>query len=327
MQHYVIKRWSWAGLVATLVLTGGIIIGGGSGRADAPDTTPETSEADSPPVTPSAEAAPAQNFTQGMLFPYSLLDAALSGRIDQSGNVDYAALKGNKHLELFLQAVATADLSQFPVIDMRSTEEDPRTGRKIEKVTQDRSAELTFLINAYNAYVIKTLADAFPISSPDDIKDLHTAKTRRIGGKDWSLAELRADIAKREPRAAFALTDGTRSGPMLAPRAYKYSILNDLLEEAVKAFVNDPRNVELLRLEDRVTLNAFFSEVNPLFQPAGNPNKFQGIKRLLAAYTRRGAEQRYFGSNDFKVVFMRPDRSLNKNESQGPITGPGITGR
>ncbi|MDQ3813220.1 MAG: DUF547 domain-containing protein [Armatimonadota bacterium] len=330
--HYRAKqRLFWTGTVPLFVLMGGAIMSGGSSWADAPTAAPaDTAAADNAatdtPAEDATEAIKPEDFPQGLLFPYYLLDAALNKRVDTNGTVDYAALKGNKYLDLFIKAVATADLSQFPSIDAKEETTDPKTGKTVTKIVKDRSAELTFWINAYNAHVLKALSDAFPVSSPDAIPDFYTAKTRRVAGKDWSLADLHRDIVKRDPRAFFALIDGTRSGPMAPIGAYKYRNLDQTLDEAAMAFVSDPRNVQLLRIEDTVTLNPLFAQVNTLFQPAATRGKFEGIKRVLAAYTQRKPERNYYATNDFKVQWKRPDRSLNKLESQGPITGPGISG-
>src|SRR4028119_2243251 len=89
-----------------------------SGDTSAPATLTAVA-ATSSPVPSATSSVTANNFSQGILFPYSILDKALIGNVDKSGNVDYLALKGNKNLELFLQAVATADLSQFPTFEVQ----------------------------------------------------------------------------------------------------------------------------------------------------------------------------------------------------------------
>jgi hypothetical protein len=272
----------------------------------------------SPPATSSAPAATANNFAQGILFPYSILDKALLDNVDKSGNVDYLALKGNKNLDLFLQAVATADLSQFPTFEVQP---DPKD--KNGKVTINRNAELVFWINAYNAHILKTLADAYPLKSPDEIKGLDTDKTHRVAGNLYSLRELREKIIEFDPRALFALTEGTRGGPMLSMHAYRFYGFNDMLNAAVNAFINDPRNVEVVRIQNKVTVNDFLKQANDLFANRANSGnrKLGGLRFLLSSYTDRRGERSYFTTNDYQIIFKSRDRNLNQKESSSVVAG------
>lgn len=273
-----------------------------------------------PAASTTATAAPGYTFPQGILFPYWILDKALENKIDKSGNVDYTALKSEKALDLFLKAVATADLSKFPTFQ---NQPDPKD--KTGKITTDRSAELAFWINAYNAHVLKTLAEAYPVSSPDEIKGFHIAKTHVVAGKTWSLQEMRDKIVEFDPRALFTLSDGTRGGPMLARQAYRYVDISDpnesrnMLNIAVKTFVNDPRNVEVVRIQNKVTLNEVFALANDLFaRVASNPDprkKMSGIRLLLSLYTSQRGERSYLTTNDYQIAFKPRDRSLNRKES------------
>ncbi len=177
-----------------------------------------------------APSAPAGGFSQGLFFPHSIFDRVLQNTVDKTGNVDYVALKGSKELDLYLQAVATADLSKFPVLPVRALPDEKSTtaqtgkDKKGVKVTENRNVELAFWINAYNAHVLKTLADAYPIGGPGDIKDFDTAKTHVVAGQKWSLRDLRRKIVGFDPRALFTLTTGTRGGPLLEPRTYRFPI-------------------------------------------------------------------------------------------------------
>jgi hypothetical protein len=254
-------------------------------------------------TTATADAkTPDQVFPQGILFPYDLLDRALNGNMDDHGNVDYLALRGNPNLALFVRGTQSADLSAFPVWK----EKDEQGNERL-----DRSAELVFWINAYNAHVLKTIADAYPVKSVAGIPDFYTAKTHVIAGKPYSFEELRAKIAAMDPRAFFALTDGTKGGPLLAPSAYRWTGLSRSLDAAVSAFVNDARNVELTRIQDHVVLSEFFREADPFFQMKLKDSKWSGIHYLLMTYTTQSASRKYFATNDYHIDFKRKDDTLN----------------
>ncbi|MBV9468554.1 MAG: hypothetical protein JOZ57_04865, partial [Abitibacteriaceae bacterium] len=122
--------------------------------------------------------------------------------------------------------------------------------------------------------------------------------------------------AQLDPRALFALTDGTRGGPLIAPDAYRFSCgagcyLNDELNRAVQIFAGDDRNVALLRIQNQVTVNPYFAEVDQWFKPKGARRKWDGIRAILANYANRKGGQGYFTTNEYNVLFAQPDRHLN----------------
>ena len=170
---------------------------------------------------------------------------------------------------------------------------------------------MVFWVNAYNALVLKTIADAYPINNVGDIKNFDTAKVHTVAGQQYSLAELRQKIGKMQPRALFALTDGTTSGPKLAPRVYRWDGFSQALEAAADAFVNDARNVTLDRIQNRVTVNEFLAEVDEPFKPKNARRKWDGIRQVLASYTDARANRSYFDTGDYQVVFVPRDRDLN----------------
>lgn len=259
-------------------------------------------------TAPVAAALPdPNNLTQGILFPYWILDRAFQGHLNRSGEVDYSALKGDPYLDIFVKGVAVADVSQFPVLPLPPLPDD-----KDAKPRQSRAPEMVFWINAYNANVLKTVADAFPINNIGEIKDFDTAKTHRIAGQNYSFRELRQKIAGFDPRALFALTDGTKGGPLLAPAAYRLSGINDLLEIAVSNFVRDPRNVQVDRLKNTVYVNDFAKQANDAFAPDNkNDRKMTGVRNILAAYSDTRGGRNFLNTNDYKIELRSADRSIN----------------
>ena len=93
-----------------------------------------------------------------------------------------------------------------------------------------------------------------------------------------------------------------------------------LLDGSISNFVNDPRNIELLRIQNKVTLNSYFEEFNEAFAPGSNPKKLQGVRYILASYTDARGNRSYFTTNDFRIETKPSDRTLN-NKSSSPVTG------
>ena len=287
-----------------LPLAAALVAGSSIARAqDAPGTVITTA--------PAAQQLPdPNNLTQGILFPYWILDRAFQGHVNRSGEVDYAQLKGDPYLDIFVKGAAVADVSQFPVLPLPPLPDD-----KDAKPRQSRAAEMVFWINAYNANVLKTVADAYPINNISEIKDFDTAKTHRVAGQNYSFRELRQKIAGFDPRALFALTDGTKGGPLLAPAAYRLSGINDLLEIAVSNFVRDPRNVQVDRLKNVVVINDFAKQVNDAFAPNDkNDRKMTGVRNILAAYSDSRGGKSFLNTNDYKIELRSADRSINQGK-------------
>ncbi len=253
----------------------------------------------------------------------SLYDAALQNRVDKEGLVDYAKLKGDRSLDAFVAALPLADVSKFPVFETRGEAPDAdkpgtsKAGRKPARTESkpqskvDRSWELAFWINAQNALALKTLADAYPIGSPDEIRDLGTRKFAVAGGH-YTLDELRQKASKIDPRAPFAMIDGTASGPRLAPHAVRAFGINTTLDAAVSALINDPRLVDLQRIQNTVTVPPFLASVDEMWKAHTARRKWDGIRSLLSTYTSASANRNYFTTNDYQVLFGTGDRKLNR---------------
>lgn len=247
-------------------------------------------------------------FNQGALFPYTILDRALSKTVDSSGNIAYNELKGNVDLDTFIRAVTTADLSAFPVLQVKDTRPDAKPDAKRES----RNFEMVFWINAYNAHVLKTISDAWPISNVGEIKNFDSAKTHLVAGTNYSLREMRDKIAKFDARALFALSNGTKGGPLMQPTAYRYVNINSSLERAVQTFVGDARNFTINRIGNKITLSDFYKDMNPYFTTKKNDTKrLEGVRSVLALYSTRGGDRNYFTTNDYVIDFRSSDKSLN----------------
>lgn len=323
MKHFRTSWWLVA-LPLGLTLSGGFnksLLAQGTATETATKATATEAKTEAKAEEKAPEEVKPQEFPQGILFPYSLLDVALNGKVDRDGHVNYLALQNNEALKLFIQAVATADIAKFPVLTRRTKVID-KLGREEEKETPDRSAELVFWINAYNAHILNTITQAYPVSSPDNIPDFDTAKTRRVAGKDYSFAELRKKIVALEPRALFALTDGTLGGPMLKQTAYRLTGLDDILDQNISYFVSNPNNVQLLVINKLANVSSLLQEADPLFTTSRTQKNWAGVRRLLADYSVVGSNKRYFVNNpDVEIKFVRPQRALNRDQNLSPVSG------
>lgn len=264
---------------------------------------------------PPASGAAARASVPDTLFTSatSLYDTALKARVSEAGLLDYAKLKGDRDLDAFVAALPGVDTTKFPAFEVKAAPEADGSRKKNDKdkgPTVDRSWELAFWINAHNALAIKTLADAYPIGSPDEVKDFATRKFSVAGGQ-YTLNEIRARAGQLDRRATFAMIDGTQGGPKMAPRALRAYGLNSTLESAVIALVNDPQLVQLQRIDNRVSVAPFLATVDAAWKPRTATRKLDGIRYLLSAYAAAGPDRNYYTTNRFDVLFDTGIRKLN----------------
>lgn len=260
-----------------------------------------------PKVAQTLEERFPEGVPQGIFFPYPLLSQALEGKMDKNGNINYLELKGNANLAMFVRALETADLKQFPVHTVKVV--DPKKGK--ETTRESRAAELTFWINAYNAHVLKAVSDAYPVKSPYDIKDLDTAKTRLVAGQTFSLKEMREKITAMDKRAFFALTDGTSGGPLLPMTGvYWYSDLDAHLDNAAASFVRNNRNVEVNTIQKYAIISENLRLADTLFKQGAGRDRWSGIRNVLALYSE-GYNRKFFTAQHYDIRFVPANKSLN----------------
>ncbi|HEX9996338.1 MAG TPA: DUF547 domain-containing protein [Abditibacterium sp.] len=265
-----------------------------------------------PILAPSMSEADLRALGEGIAFPYEKLDAVLRANVNNEGAVFYSKLRNNNDLETFARAVAIADMTKFPQWMIPPDPEKPNS-----KATPDRTPQLTFYINAYNGLFLKAIADAYPVNSPSQIEGLDTAKTRVVAGKTYSFAELRELIAEMDPRALFALPDGTNSGPRAAAGVYRYAGLDEQLNAAISFFVNDLTRVGTpARLQNSVEVSPWLATIDGYFAPKTGRRKWNGIRKILSGYTKRKTDQSYFSTGDYQVNFSLENRSINEQLSR-----------
>ena len=181
----------------------------------------------------------------------------------RDGLVYYAALKVERAaLGRFVEALEATPTD----FDLR-----PRDDRK------------AFWINAYNALVLQTVVDHYPIrgQSPDyptnSIRQIPGAFGRRehaVAGQVLTLDEIESTLMQfSDPRVFLALGRGAVDSGRLRSETYTSSRLDAQLDAALQEFATTPRHVNLDQLGQEV-------RVSPIF--GWRENEFVG------AYAARG---------------------------------------
>ena len=167
-------------------------------------------------------------------FSHEGLDGVLQTRVDTAGRVDYAGLKADRAaLDAYVDSLARTSPRNAP------------------QRFADRAHELAYWINAYNAFVLRGVIDAYPVDSVKDIgllSGFFNRKKFRAGGEELTLNDIENGIIRpefREPRIHFAVNCGAVSCPPLAARAYDGGSLSGQLEQALERFAGDFQHVRL----------------------------------------------------------------------------------
>jgi hypothetical protein len=146
------------------------------------------------------------------------------------GGLDYAALRTNE--------ISRSALNRF----VESLDAMPD------------SAPLADWLNAYNAIVIKSVVERWPMSSVRDTPTFFTAARVRVAGRSMSLDTMENEIIRgrfNDARVHFALNCAAVSCPPLPPHAFEQSTLSATLDRLARAAV---ANDAFVRVEGRRVL-------------------------------------------------------------------------
>ena len=122
----------------------------------------------------------------------------------------------------------------------------------VNSLTRDQ--QLAFWINVYNAETVDVILQNYPVESIRDITDggLSFGPWNRVvttvNGQNLSLNDIEHRIIRpvfNEPRIHYALNCAAVGCPNLMGRAWRARTLEHDLEEAERAYINNPRGVSV----------------------------------------------------------------------------------
>ncbi len=129
---------------------------------------------------------------------------------------------------------------------------------------KSKNEQLAYWINAYNAFILKTVVENYPIESIKDINFIGFTiwlNKNLIGGEEISFKSLEDDIIRdkfNDPRIHFAINCASFSCPPLKNRAYFPEILDKQLDESTRAFINDKNNFRIDEDQGILYLSSIF---------------------------------------------------------------------
>jgi hypothetical protein len=233
----------------------------------------------------------------------------------RDGWVYYRALKLERgKLDGFLNQIGGTDIARAP-----------------------RPEQLAFWLNAYDALVLKTVIDHYPIQghtssypsrSIRQIPGAFEQLPHRVALRTVTLDQIEKTILAEfgDPRVYLAIGRGSVGGGRLRSEAFTPARLEEQLAEAASECAKRPECVQIDRSANKVLATPVFSWREKDFSEkyaAGAPPMFANrspIERAILAFVQPNLlniERDFLQKNAFEVVFKPFDWSLNDLTGRG----------
>jgi hypothetical protein len=200
-----------------------------------------------------------------------------------------------------------------------------------------REDRIAFWLNAYNALVLKTVVDHYPIPKrttdyPDhSIRQIPGAFERtqyRLAGRTLTLDQIEQTVLPefKDPRLYLALGRGAVGSGRLRSEAYSGAELEKQLTEVAQECNSRPECVHIDRDGNRVNVSSIFSWREKEFVAAFSdkaPDAFSSrspIERAVLAFIQPKLltiEKDFLAKNEFRVVYTPFDWKLNDLTGRG----------
>lgn len=233
----------------------------------------------------------------------------------RDGEVYYRALKSDRgRLDAFVNQIA---------------------GASVDRLSRDE--KVAFWINAYNALVLRTVIDHYPILGksplfpPKSIRQVPGAFDRtahRVAGRTLTLDQLEQTVLPEfnDPRIFLALGRAAEGGGRLRSEVYTAAKLETQLSEVAAECINRQHCIQVDRTNDKVIISPIFSWREKEFSTAyadKAPKTFatrSPIERAVLAFVQPKlltTEKEQLEKNTFKVEFGTFDWKLNDLTGRG----------
>lgn len=194
-----------------------------------------------------------------------------------------------------------------------------------------RERQLAYWINAYNAFVLRTVIDSYPIrgksgdfpsNSIRQIAGAFERRTFRAGGRALTLDAIERDVIPsfNDARALLALSRGAIGGPRLKSEAFTPEKLDTQLDAMQNELVTRRELVFVDTLNERLSVNPLFSWREDAFAKtlAGRaPDLYSSrspLERAVLALIDQHLvpnEREFLRKNTFRMAFHEFDWKLN----------------
>jgi hypothetical protein len=194
-----------------------------------------------------------------------------------------------------------------------------------------REQQMAFWVNAYNAFVLQTVVDhypmngaskAYPSNSVRQIPGAFEQLKHRAAGQSLTLDEIEKKILPqfKEPRLYLALGRGAAGSGRLRSEAYTGDQLKEQLDDIQKEFVSEQTMIKIDRSANQVSVTPIISWHDSEFVSAYDPGptgpmaQRSPIERAIVAFVTPRLlplEREFLQKNEFKVTYHPFDWRLN----------------
>ena len=248
-------------------------------------------------------------------FSHQVFERLLQTYVDAAGHVDYDAwhdsTESMNELSSYMAAVARYSPENSP--DRFDSQHDA----------------LAYWLYAYNAAVIKSILDRWPLESVTEVKapievvkgfGFFYRQRFLFGEKEYSLYAIENDKIRntfRDARIHFVLNCGSESCPVLRPELPTGDELESFLQRAASDFVSEDRNVHIDHGKRQIVLSDIFKWFKKDFtndlRRRGLPSE-RGLIDYIASIAREPLQMEIESSAEYEIVFREYDWSINEAE-------------
>jgi hypothetical protein len=233
----------------------------------------------------------------------------------RDGYVYYRALKGERsRFDAYVNSLADVEVGSLP-----------------------RDDQLTFWLNAYNALVLRTVIDHYPLQgrSPDyppksirQIPGAFERLTHRVAGRTLTLDQIEQTVLPtfHDPRVYLALGRGSVGGGRLRSEAFSPARLEAQLTEVANECAGRAECIHIDRQNNRVLVSAIFSWREKEFASAyggsattafANRSPIERAVLALVEPKLLTTEREFLEKNQFQVSYKPFDWLLNDLTGRG----------
>jgi len=200
-----------------------------------------------------------------------------------------------------------------------------------------RDERLAFWLNAYNALVLRTVVDHYPIQArskeypPKSIRQIPGAFERlshRVGGSSLTLDQIEQNILPdfHDPRVYLALGRGAVGGGRLRSEAFTPERLEAQLTEVANECATRPECIHIDRENNKVSVSAIFSWREKDFTSAyagtvssvfSNRSPIERAVIGLVGPKLLTIEKDFLDKNTFQLAYAPFDWTLNDLTGRG----------
>ena len=265
------------------------------------------------PLRVTIETSLPPNFPQ-QGFSHDYFEALLQIYVTADGRVNYERWQQHPGSIAQLESYLTA-VSRF------SPDSSP-------KRFSSRNEKLAYWMYAYNAYVINSVLDHWPIGSVTDVKAPIEAVTGlgffhqqrfSFGGEFLSLRTVENDKIRKgytDPRIHFVLNCASESCPIARPELPVGDDLEALMDRATSEFINELANVSVDHANATIYLSTIFKWYEKDFVDAirleGKPS-INGLVTYISSYAQDDLASDLALASNYTIRFRDYDWGLNSS--------------